>query len=165
MERQLEHAGQGHAAQQRREWKLQRAAWVVTALILGASMAGAFGKGPLSRRTLHAEGLTLKYDRVVRFQDRIELRVTVETLGGGAVLLEVGEGYLAHVELERVVPEPAEQRSRPGAVELWFRPARAGEPVEVSLWAKVEKVGTLKGSLSSGAGGAGALRFEQFCLP
>jgi hypothetical protein len=162
MNGQLEHAGQHHVAQQRREWVLQRAAWVVVGLILAGSLAGAFGKGPLSRRTLHVQGLTLTYDRIVRFQDQIELRVRVEGGASGVVSLEVGDDYLSHVELKSVVPEPEEQRSRPGVVELRFRPARAGEPVEVSVRVKVEKVGTLKGSVSAGAG---VLRFEQFCLP
>jgi hypothetical protein len=162
MDRQLEHAGQHHVAQQRREWVIQRVAWVIVGLILAGSLVGAFGKGPLSRRTQHVQGLTLKYDRIVRFQDRTELRVTVEGDASEVVSLEVGDDYLSHVELESVVPEPEEQRSRPGVVELRFRPARAGEPVEVCVRVKVAKVGTLKGSVSAGRG---VLRFEQFCLP
>lgn len=161
---QLEHAGQSHAAQQRREWVLQRVMWVGVGLVLAAALAGLLGRGPASRGTLSQDGITLEYERVVRCKATAELRMTLPSAGGedGLVALEVGGGYLDHVELESVVPEPLEQRSRPGAVVLLFRPARQGEPLAVVLRAKVETIGRLRGSISTGAG---AVRFEQIALP
>jgi hypothetical protein len=167
----LERAGEEHFPQERREWVVQRVAWVVMVLILVAALLGAFGNGVLSKRTANSEdgGLRVEYQKIVRFQAISELRLKIDVKepgDEGLVTLTIGGGYLEHFELESVVPEPEEQRSGEGHVVLMLRPVRPGEPVEVTVRAKVEKLGEITGELSVQGGGLPQrVRLEQFALP
>ncbi|HYE63641.1 MAG TPA: hypothetical protein VD997_16740 [Phycisphaerales bacterium] len=165
----IEHAGEEHFSQERREWVIQRTAWAVMALILVAALLGLFGNGPLSKRVVESDpaGLRMEYQRIVRYQAQTQLKLRIDEVQGEEVTVTFGDGYFEHFELDTVVPEPDEQRSGDGQLVLVFKPARERGPVEVSVRAKVEKLGTIDGSVSvEGAGDVPRrLRFEQFALP
>jgi len=168
----LQDAGEEFMGQTRREWVVQRMAWVVMALVLVGALVGFFGNGPWSERTAVSEGggLSVEYQRVVRFQAQTHLVFTLEAEGGSPVTLVIGDGYLGHFDLESVVPEPESQLAGPDQMVLTFRPVRAGEPVRVSVRAKVEKLGTIAGVFTLQAGDIRGgvpqrVRIEQFALP
>jgi hypothetical protein len=167
----LQQAGEEHIRQTRREWVIQRVAWVIMVLILIAALIGFFGNGPWSKRTAMSEdgGLSVEYQRVIRFQAQTELQIRLEAEGDSPATLVIGEGYLEHFELKSVVPEPETQQAGEGELILTFRPLRASEPVEVTVRAKVEELGQVAGVFTLQTGGVASVprrvRIEQFSLP
>lgn len=165
----LEHAGVEHFPQERREWIIQAAAWTVMALILVAALLGAFGNGPLSKRVIESDppGLRVEYQKIIRHQAQAELKLRVESPSSEEVVLTIGEGYFQHFELESVVPEPKEQRSGDGRLVLVMLPVRAGEAFDVTLRAKVAKLGSIPGAVSLDVPGGvpRRVRIDQFALP
>lgn len=57
---------------QRAEWRLQRAGWTLMALLVLGTLAGIFGRGPLSRAVASASdgSLEIEYERVQRYEGR-----------------------------------------------------------------------------------------------
>jgi hypothetical protein len=164
----LQDAGEEFMGRTRREWVVQRVAWVVMVLVLVGALVGFFGNGPWSERTAVSDGggLRVEYQRVVRFQAQTQLVFTLEAEGGSPVTLVIGDGYLEHFEFESVVPEPESQHAGSEEMVLTFRPVRAGESVEVTVRAKVEKLGKITGVFALQTGGVPQrVRIEQFAMP
>jgi hypothetical protein len=94
---------------QKKLWRIERAGWVTMALLLGASMLGLCGSGPLGRAELGdaGGGLRVHYERLTRHQTSTRLLVRVRRTRGQAVVrIALDRAFLDGVELERVLPEP-----------------------------------------------------------
>lgn len=85
-----------HTTFQQREWKAQRAGWVLMALLLIAALLGLLGPGPLSWSTATAaEGLVrVDYQRFAHTEADDLLTVTIApgTTSGGSVDVELRPG-------------------------------------------------------------------------
>ena len=101
---------------QRREWRWQRAGWVVLFVIVGLALAGVFGDGPLSSAHVvsRTQGnassavVTADYERFTRVGSatRIAIRLEGAPLETGDVSLEVERRFYDHARIERITPEP-----------------------------------------------------------
>jgi hypothetical protein len=150
---------------QRRNWLIQRVSWVVIALVLAASLLGAFGRGPLSSAAATSTGATIhaEYDRIARFAARTSIGLSVTSPGtGGTVVVRVSRHFLENVEIQGILPQPERVYAgeRDVAYEFAIGDDRRARVVFTLL---PRAIGSQEVSVSV-EGGEG-IRFRQFVLP
>ena len=96
---------------QRREWVIQRIAWVLMGVILLAALLGLFGDGPLSHASARSPDgrIRVAYERFLRNHAPGEFSVFVEpgaVDADGRVRVWLARDYLESVRLKEVVPAP-----------------------------------------------------------
>lgn len=128
---------------QRREWRVQRIAWAVMALVLLAGLAGFFGSGPLAHATAEADGLTVEFDRIVRDRAPFELRVVLPPgmADSGQVDVWIDRVLLDKAEIQRVVPQPESERSDADRVVFTVAVANPDAPSELAVGLQAHDVG------------------------
>lgn len=152
---------------QRREWALQRVAWVLIAVAIVAALLGLTGRGPLSQATAGAEGdaLRVAYGRFERLQSPTTLRVLLgaEATGGEQVEIWVEQAYLDGVEIQSIDPEPLEVRTGAERMVYVVGVDEPGQPLSVTfhlqqqaLWRRSGRIGLTDGT---------SLSFGQFVYP
>lgn len=146
----------------RRNWQVQRAGWLLMALVVLLGLAGLFGRGPLTRRNASAPGLTLQYQRVLRLEATESLEFTLQARPAGETGLELDSGFVSRTEIERIIPEPREISVSPEGQRLTFLAAGTGS-VAVRLLFVPKKLGRLRARF--GTPGGTALRVSFFVLP
>ncbi len=151
-------------ARQRRDWFVQRCGWACMALVVLATMFGLCGPGPLGNRSARsAAGLRLEYDRFVRVEAPASLRITVPPSEKGSRRAEllIDEGWLRHVHLETIVPEPESIRAANNRLQYTMPPASGS--LVVTLHFEPESWGQLEGTI--GLSGDTPLLVSQFAYP
>ncbi len=150
---------------QRREWAVQRVAWVVAALILAAALLGLLGAGPLSRVTGEASPLRVEYFRFERKHAPTRLRIEAApgSAQEGQLRLWMDRNYVAGVEIQQIEPEPEQVMVAGNRMEFTFQVADPGQPSEVVIpmqhdaWGiKTARVGLVDGP---------ELAFKQLVYP
>lgn len=121
-------------ALQRREWRWQRAGWIVLFAGVGLALAGVFGDGPLSsaHAVSRAQGdtspaaLTADYERFTRVGNstRITIRLDGAPPEKGDLSLEVERRFYDHARIERITPEPDRVVLGAKTIELVYAPGR-----------------------------------------
>jgi hypothetical protein len=156
--------GQDLAFQQR-EWKVQRAAWVVALLVLVAGFAGLLGGGPLSQTEASSGPLALEYDRFARKRAPTELRARLEpeVTSEGEFSLWLSETYLDKVDVNRVLPEPIEMAAASDRVVFRFLAANPGEPAEITFALEPSEPGLVHGNV--GLVNGQDVGFDQVIFP
>jgi hypothetical protein len=155
-----------YLAFQRRSWRVQRAGWIVTCLVLLAGLLGLLGPGPLSDAVAGGDGLRLQYERFVHVDAPAVLRADLDLRAGAPadVQLALDRGFVAGVDIERVVPQPDVVELEPDALVYRFRRGGAGAGVgSVVFHLRHEKAGSRRGVLE--LRGGPAVRFRQFVYP
>jgi hypothetical protein len=145
-----------------RNWKVQRAGWLLMTLVVLLGLAGLFGQGPLTRREAAGQGLTLRYHRVVRLEATQSLEFGLGARQAGAVALELDSGFLSRTEIERIIPEPREISVSPEGQRLSFPSAGTGS-VAIRLLFVPKKLGRLRARF--GTPGGTELPVSFFVLP
>lgn len=90
-------------------WIIQRIGWSFFALVVISAILGLFGNGPLSYKSQESNGNLLEYEKFGRFQSEMELKLTVRPQNGTGVV-SVPKSYLEEFDIEKVFPEPREQK-------------------------------------------------------
>lgn len=137
----------------RREWAIERAAWVIMAAVIIAALAGVLGRGPLSKARAGQPGtpLWVEYERFARNETPAQLRIHVQPKADGKsrTQLSLNRDFIGSVEIERIDPGPATSElaadeisytfdivgsSAPLLITLSFVPHRSGRlPVSIGL--------------------------------
>lgn len=95
---------------QRREWRVNRVAWVALVLVLVAGLAGLWGGGALGQaRLTGVDGrLQVEYDRFVRNLGEATLQVQFPPVSAreGSIRLSISQDYLADNEVMATTPDP-----------------------------------------------------------
>jgi hypothetical protein len=152
---------------ERRSWLFERAGWVTLAVLLLLALAGLFGKGLLSytSASTHDKSLQVEYERFVRFQAPITLRIHLQPEGlsspKGKVWLS--REYLDAIRIEQIEPEPESQETVEDGVLYTFPAQDPNNSVAVTLDAVVEKVGKHYGRIGSAPDRS--VSFWQFAYP
>lgn len=90
-----------------REWRVERIGWLVMLAFVVAAVAGVFGHGPISERTIgDSRTATLEYERFLRYAAGTQLGITVAAGRRGPIAVEVNRSYLSDFEITSIVPEP-----------------------------------------------------------
>ena len=150
-------------AWERKEWRVQRAAWILFALILGSALAGVFGPGPISRKEKRAGGLSAKYAGITRCQSPAEIEFNCQSAKAGEELrLQISRSFIDAVENIQFIPEPVEQKSTARGHEYVFKNAGDGA-AKVRMHYEPAKFGKAAGTVSLGDGPS--LELKQFIWP
>lgn len=154
------------SAQQLR-WKIQRLGWAVVALILLCALLGLLGgKGPLNSRTVGDSGnpIQAQYQPFGRLDAQTPLRVAIRPRQADSpVQVWLSQSYLEAVDIERVTPEPSEQKVDEDRVTYSFRQVSRQQPATITFFVKPSRWGSLSGEV--GAPGAAPLSLMQFSYP
>ena len=152
---------------QRREWRAQRIGWVVMALLILAALLGLTGSGLLARATVGETGspLQLEYSRFDRLEapTTLDVEIAGEAASGEQVEVWVDRAYLQTVQVEQVVPEPEEVRSRGDRLAYVFGVDEPGQPVMITFDLRHTSFGPKSGQV--GLGDEQLLSFSQFVYP
>jgi len=146
------------------EWKVERIAWVVMALILLAALAGLLGPGPLSKAVAgdRASALWVEYHRFERYQAPTKLIIHL-TPPAREIRLWINYGFMRNVDLEHIDPEP--ERSEAGADRYSFPFVLNDTKNEIILtvYFKANEFGMLHTEM--GLENGPSLRFSQMVYP
>jgi len=146
----------------RRNWQVQRAGWLLMALVVLLGLAGLFGQGRLASREAGGQGITLRYQRVVRLEATQSLEFALDARQSGEVALELDSGFVRRTEIERIIPAPREISVSPAGQRLSF-PAAGSGSVAVRVLFVPKKLGRLRGRF--GTPGGAVLPVSFFVLP
>ncbi|KUP95777.1 hypothetical protein [Thermobifida cellulosilytica] len=151
----------------RREWRLERTAWALAALLLLLALAGLFGGGPLSWAGAGSpDGVVhLSYDRFVRGYSPTTLEVSIapQAAREGRIRLGVSQEFLETVAVQNVTPQPLRVVGGGDALVYEFAADRAEQPLTVAFDLQAEQTGLHRAEV--GAEGAQPVRFWQFVYP
>ncbi len=150
---------------QRRQWAIQRVAWVVMALVVVAGLLGLLGEGPLSRASAEAGPVEVEYPRFERKRSPMELRVTVAggTAEQGRVQLWLDQDFLDRVQIERVSPEPEQVLAGADRTTYVFLVDEPSHPAILTFALEHDTFGAPTASL--GLVGGPAVEFTQIIYP
>ena len=145
----------------RREWVFERWGWAILLLLVIAALAGAFGSGVLSERTLSTSDGTVraKHSRIVRQQTSHVLEI--EFRGSGNPLsVGLSENLHKAWTIEQVTAEPEEVVAGANGITYRFR----GEsPARIRIIYKSERPGRLRGQIQ--LPGSRTIAVKQTTLP
>lgn len=140
----------------RSAWRLERVAWTLMALLLVATLLGAFGGGPLSHARSGAGGpVELEYDRLLRAAAPSEYSLEVEPgiARDGRVDVRIDGGLMDMMEIDSIVPEPESVTAGDGHTEFSFQvDAGARAPVRIVIAFQPATFGRFSGVLSVAGG-------------
>jgi hypothetical protein len=150
---------------QEREWRVERVAWVLGAVLLVLAALGLFGRGgPLSNVVVqYAAGASqLKYERFVRklAPTLVELRLT-ET--GADPVVWVDRGFVERVEITNVAPQPDHTATNGDQLLLTFAASAPGQPITVQIYFEPQVAGPLSGR--AGLVDGESFQFNVFVYP
>lgn len=154
------------SAFQKREWRLQRFAWIVMATIIALAAIGLFGSGPISHARIGDAGdrLQLDYERFWRMHSPGTLHLRVGTAGGADIVtVWIDRGYLDDMHIRQILPAPRVTRGGPGRLELDFGIAPGNEDLRITI--AIEPVGMGRRLGAIGLAGGPELHFRQFVYP
>jgi len=137
-------------------WRAERIGRVLIIAVLIAGGLGLLGSsGPLAKRTIAGQGMTLSAPRVVRHEAPVELTLRLEQ---SASEIWIAHDYLAQADLRQVLPTPTTMRSEGERCVLTF--ATPVDEIRLSL----SFAGYLPRHGVIGVGDA-QLSFTQWMLP
>lgn len=149
---------------QRRNWRVQRVAWIVMALILAAALAGVFGSGPLNHARKSAPGglFGVDYERFAHREGQMRLRVryAAQAVHEDSVRIALDARYLEKIQVQHVEPQP--QKVEIGADRYTYVFASKHSPGAVTFELRFQDAGTAHAGLA--IGGA-RVSFSQFVYP
>lgn len=151
---------------QHREWRAERAGWVMVGGLLLAGALGLLGDGPLARSTAVGPGarVQLEYPRVSRLDTAEHVRIqVVPAPAGGALTLEVWQPWLDDLRLDHVTPEPERVAQAGDWTAFVFARRDPTMPATVTLQVTSRRAGTARGAVR--LPGEPPVRFTQLVLP
>jgi len=132
-------------------WTIERAAWIVFALIIALALAGFTGAGgPLAKGETQLAGAEISYPRILRW-DTAET-MTIRFPAGHPAELRLSPALLSAFELQNIVPAPSESRLAPDGLHLSFD-TEPGDTAETATH-------TAPVTLALRPESAGAVRYE-----
>jgi len=138
---------------QRREWVVQRTAWVLAALVLTGAGAGLLGDGPVSDGRVARGGVVVEYERVGRRERPMSVQIHLPPMTGGTggvVAADLLGAYFEHAAIESVSPRPAREEAIAGGVR-YLLDAQSGEGGMVTIRLRPQGAGQRSGEVRVGA--------------
>lgn len=151
---------------QQREWKAERIGWVLMLLLVIGTLAGLFGRGPLSHASVGSESLKLEYERFTRHASPTELTVRLGpgvAEKDGKARVRLGREFMQGVRIERIIPEPETIEAGEDALVYVFALVDPSQPVTVRFRLEADEIWSRSGHIALGDGQP--LRFTQFVYP
>ena len=152
---------------QRRQWRWQRAGWLLMGLVTAAGLLGFFGSGPFSGDSARsADGvLTVDYERFLRRHAPSTLRVSLllPATPAGRVALRVDRAYLDDALIESITPEPTHVAIGSDEITYQFDSPQTGGELVVVFDLEAKKAGAVR--LRLRAAGNSEVTVDQLIYP
>ncbi|NLH00136.1 MAG: hypothetical protein GX491_22490 [Chloroflexi bacterium] len=156
---------------QEKEWKFERAGWVIGLILLLLALAGLFGSGPLSSAAAQDGGLLVRYDRFTRFQgqSKLEFELEPDLISEGQVSIWVDRQFLEINKVEQISPQPEHVQLLSDRIRYGFQIAEADlpeadQPVVVQFRITPERIGLVQSSAGEESQER-TISFRQFVFP
>jgi hypothetical protein len=120
-------------------WIFQRIGWLLMLAFLVCAALGLFGDGLLSEKVLTAEGSTMTYERFSRVDSETEIEILSQSVDG-SITAVISDSFFKSFDLEKMIPEPDEQKLRNGSQVYVFTADGQGE---ITLMVKPKKSGNM----------------------
>jgi hypothetical protein len=150
-----------------RWWRLQRATWLVMALLLLGGLAGAFGRGPFDKATAGGpeDALRVEYEPVVHFRTPtiLTLHMAADAVAGDVVRIRLGHALLGPLEIERIIPRPLEQVATSDGLLMTFDTTHGSREATATIVLQPGTLGPVPVELA--AGDRPPIRFHALVLP
>ncbi|MEY9211819.1 hypothetical protein NI17_008590 [Thermobifida halotolerans] len=157
----------GDAVFQRREWRVERGAWALAAVLIALALLGLFGAGPLSWTGAGSpDGLVhAEYERFTRERGptTLEVRIAPEAAQQGRIRLGVSQDYLEAFMVQSITPQPSTVVGGTDTLVYEFEVDRPDTPLTVTFNLQGEQMWLHQGEL--GVEGSAPVRFRQFVYP
>lgn len=150
----------------RAAWRVERIGWALGALVLGATVLGVFGDGPLSRAEAGStDALFVEYDRLLRASAPSEysFRARPAMAAGGFLRLRFDQALVDRMEIESIVPAPQFQEAGGDHTEFVFRAAPGAASLSIEFRYRPATFGPQSGRVS--VAGAHPVQIRQFVYP
>ena len=133
---------------QQATWIVERAGWVVMAMVVVAALAGLFG-GPTTRRDAHDESgrVHVSYQHFQRQLDPTDMVVTVDAQGQSLLELTIDRALADSFEIRTIAPAPIETQAHEGGLLMKFAVSPGAEPARIALKGVPNRPGRLKGRI------------------
>jgi hypothetical protein len=151
---------------ERREWRIERIAWVVFALILLAALAGAFGDGPLARGQAGVvdTALWVDFERLERARDQSHLEIYMRLEAeDGLARLSLNRAYVEAINIRSIRPQPQSEVLAGDRVIYIFEVEATDQPLQVTIDYEAATIGSVDAHLA--LEGGPSLTFSQFIYP
>lgn len=151
---------------ERRSFTVQRAGWVLMAVIVAAAAAGLLGSGPLARATAAAPGaFTIEYDRLTRYQSDQTLHIYLDpaVTRDREARVWIDREFLDSSKIQSVVPTPLRVEGEAQRLSYVFHMAKPGDRLFISFNIQAEQVGLVEGRI--GVPDGHAVAFKQLVYP
>jgi hypothetical protein len=145
---------------QRIQWRVERAWWVVLGGLLAASVAGLFGSGALSSSETETPSARVRYNRFLRNDGPSTLRI--DGPAAGPLEIAISSGYLDAIAILEINPEPESTAFEDGFVVYTFEVSRPAERATVTFRFAPQEIGRLEVTV---AVNGEAMKFNQFVYP
>jgi hypothetical protein len=128
-------------------WKVQRVAWVLMAIFVLAALLGFTGDGGIGNlQSLKAgdstEGLEVEYERFVRRSAPAEIKVKLHPSASGSLTdLQISKDFYEKLQVDKVVPEPAEVYTHEQGITYRF--TSANQPFSITFYLTPKGMGSL----------------------
>ena len=125
-----------------RTWTAERVAWVLMGILLLAVLLGFTGNGGLTginKRMVGSQstGIAVEYDRFLRREAPAEIRVTLfATSSEAARELQFSRDFFEKVQVDQVVPEPAQVTTHESGITYKFAGTSPTMPITFYLQPK-----------------------------
>ena len=123
--------------------RARRAAWVGALVLLALGIAGVFGDGPVSNASDASSALRVQYERFLRRNSPMELRIDARPAADEEARIAVSGDYLHALRIGSILPSPEHLEETGEDVILVFRAARGAESVRIRLDATPMQAGRL----------------------
>jgi hypothetical protein len=147
---------------EKRWWAFQRVCWALSLVLILLGVAGAFGRGPLSSRELHAKTFGLRYSKVERLFNPSELEVVVQPADARTLELTIPGEYEACLPVVGATPTPQSERLGPRGRTLLFAAGALDQEQTIRLSIKPKRSGSCAGRFEMGGD---SLDISQLVLP
>jgi hypothetical protein len=149
---------------QQRSWRIERASWIVIALLLIAALGGLFFHGPLSQTTAKSPdgSLAVEYERFAHKTAVTHFIIRVSPPVPSQVLVRLSPGFLNVHDIDWLAPRPLRSSGGSYGLELVFAPSAAGD-LAVHLGARPKRFGIA--SVHVEVEGRGAVNINQLVYP
>jgi len=125
-------------------WKIQKVAWTIIGLFLLLAAIGLFGAGPLSYRTINANGDILEYEHFGRFQGQTQLEFTLNRESGIAKIA-FSLAYLDKFQIERIFPLPDKTETLGHNIIYTFN---VTDRAKIIFYMVPQKAGSIEGTIT-----------------
>lgn len=128
-------------------WKVQRVAWVIMALVIIAALLGFTGDGGIGNlQSLKAgdsaEGLEVEYERFLRRSAPAEIKVKLApSTSDFRTDLHISQDFYEKLQIDKVVPEPSEVYTHEHGITYRF--TTANQPFVVTFYLTPKGMGSL----------------------